>query len=83
MKRQELMWVLKKQRRQKDLWSCDWALGKGHGGDLQRTARDSVRILVRREPTREEAKILKEYGGLGCGAHWRSACESQANVSWF
>lgn len=77
------MWVLKKQRRQKDLWSCDRALGKGHCGDLQRTARDSVRIPVRREPMREEAEILKEYGGLGCGAQWRLACEFQAYVSWF
>ena len=77
------MWVLKKQRRQKDLWSCDRALAKGHGGDLHRTARDSVRIPVRREPMREEAEVLKEYGGLGSGAHWRLACEFQANVSWF
>ena len=77
------MWVLQKQRRQKDLWPCDRALGEGHGGDLQRTARGSVRILVRREPMREAAEILKEYGGLGCGAHWRLACEFQATCLGF
>ena len=59
------------------------ALAKGHGSNLHRTARDSVRIPVRREPMREEAEVLKEYGGLGSGAHWRLACEFQANVSWF